>query len=62
MQLLGAVSYGRFSIGDFAQNTAHPQQVHLTGLGQGQLARGALHQARAQVVFQVTKKARDGGW
>jgi len=47
---------------DVLQDVAHPAEVVVTGLGQGQAARAALEQPRAQVLFQVSHQAGDDRW
>ena len=52
-QVAGTGSSGGFSVLDLVQDGPHAGQVGVSRFGQRQLARGALQQARAQVLLQV---------
>lgn len=61
-QVAGARRGGGLGVVDFVQDGAHPLQIGLAGIGQGQLAGGALQQPRAQVLLQIGHQpGHDGG-
>ncbi|MNV43782.1 hypothetical protein D3C71_1355110 [compost metagenome] len=52
-QIPRAGSRCRFGVFNLVQDAAYPRQIGVARLGQGQLARGALQQPRAQMLLEI---------